>query len=311
MINIWSNLSEKATHSLGVSSITATNFLLTIAIILVLSLLRFLLNRIVIRRVDDTVQRYMSFKIISYSLGFIGIVLIVVIWLSDARGIAAYLGILSAGLAIALQDLLKDLAGWLFITFRRPFTVGDRIQIGEIAGDVIDIRLFQFSILEIGNWVQADQSTGRIIHIPNGLVFKESLANYTLGFNFIWDELPVMVTFESNWEKAKNILQEIAEEFNAVESETAAREIRKAANKYMIYFKNLTPIVWTRVDDCGVTLTMRYLAEPRRRRTIDTKIWEAILKAFSAEDDIDFAYPTIRYYDNISEGKPETGGPVA
>jgi len=311
MINIWSNLSEKATHSLGVSSITATNFLLTIAIILVLSLLRFLLNRIVIRRVDDTVQRYMSFKIISYSLGFIGIVLIVVIWLSDARGIAAYLGILSAGLAIALQDLLKDLAGWLFITFRRPFTVGDRIQIGEIAGDVIDIRLFQFSILEIGNWVHADQSTGRIIHVPNGLVFKESLANYTLGFNFIWEELPVMVTFESNWEKAKDILQRIADEFNAVESETAAREIRKAANKYMIYFRNLTPIVWTRIDDCGVTLTMRFLAEPRRRRTIDTKIWEAILKAFSAEDDIDFAYPTIRYYDNVSEGKPETGGPVA
>ena len=77
------------------------------------------------------------------------------------------------------------------------------------AGDVIDIRLFQFSINEIGNWVDADQSTGRIIHIPNGIVFTEPQANYTAGFQYIWNEIPVLVTFESDWKKAKQILTDI------------------------------------------------------------------------------------------------------
>ncbi|NIP82375.1 MAG: mechanosensitive ion channel, partial [Gemmatimonadetes bacterium] len=90
--------------------------------------------------------------------------------------------------------------------------VGDRIQIGAHAGDVIDQRIFQFIVLEIGNWVDADQSTGRIIHIPNGLVFREPLANYTRGMQYIWNEIRVLVTFESNWKRAKQILDEIVQE---------------------------------------------------------------------------------------------------
>ena len=117
---------------------------------------------------------------------------------------------MSAGLAIALKDMLSDLAGWVFILWRKPIEVGNRIQIGENSGDVIDVRPFQFTILEIGNWVKADQSTGRIIHIPNGSVFLQPLCNYDMGFKFIWNEIPVMITFDSDWEKAKEILQVIA-----------------------------------------------------------------------------------------------------
>ena len=101
---------------------------------------------------------------------------------------------------------MTNLAGWVFIAIRKPFAVGDRIEIGDHTGDVIDMRLFQFTLVETGNWVDADQSTGRIIHIPNGWVFRQSTANYTAGFNFIWNEIPVTVTFESNWEKARDIL---------------------------------------------------------------------------------------------------------
>jgi len=88
--------------------------------------------------------------------------------------------------------------------------VGDRIQIGEHAGDVVDLRIFQFTLVEIENWVAADQRTGRVIHVPNGRVFNEVVANYSRGFEYIWNEVPVRVTFESDWEAAKAILQEIA-----------------------------------------------------------------------------------------------------
>ena len=101
------------------------------------------------------------------------------------------------------------MVGWCFILIRQPFKVGDRIQIGKVAGDVIDIRFFNFQLNEIGNWVDADQSTGRIIHIPNGIVFTEPQANYTAGFQYIWNEIPVLVTFESDWKKAKQLLTDI------------------------------------------------------------------------------------------------------
>jgi small-conductance mechanosensitive channel len=183
--------------------------------------------------------------------------------------------------------------------------VGDRIEIGEHRGDVIDMRLFQFTLVETGNWVDADQSTGRIIHVPNGWVFRRSVANYTAGFNFIWNELPITITFESDWELAKSILTEIADRHSILKGEVAQEQIRRAARKYMIYFQHLTPIVWTTVADVGVTLTIRYICEPRRRRSSETAMWEDILRAFAGADNIDFAYPTTRFYNNVTEGKPD------
>ena len=96
-----------------------------------------------------------------------------------AQDMALYLGFISAGLAVALKDLLVNLTAWLFIVIRKPFTVGDRITIGPTSGDVIDIRLFTFTLAEIGNWVDADQSTGRIVHVPNGFLFLKEMFNYT------------------------------------------------------------------------------------------------------------------------------------
>ena len=270
---------------------------------------RLVVGHMLERRVSEVQRRYLAKKTFNYLISFAFVIVTLVIWFGGLTGWSAYLGLVSAGLAIALQDPLVNLAGWIFISIRKPFVVGDRIQLGEHRGDVIDIRLFQFSLVEIGNWVDADQSTGRIIHVPNGWVFKQATANFTAGFQFIWDEIPVMVTFESDWRRAKEILQDIAERHTGVKGEVAAEQVRQASRKYMIFFQHLTPIVWTSVADSGVVLTMRYLSDPRRRRSTAAAIWEEILVAFAAESAIDFAYPTMRYYDNRAEGKPGAGGP--
>ena len=256
------------------------------------------------RRIEDPARRYIATKTIGYVLGIASVFVLLRIWLGGISGLAASIGIISAGVAIALHQPLTNLVGWIFLTVRRPFVVGDRIQIGGHAGDVIDMRLFAFSLVEIGNWVDADQSTGRILHIPNGMVFQQAVANYTQGFNFIWDEMPITVTFESDWRRAKQILTEIIQRHTAVESKEAQQQVRKAASKFLIKYEHLTPIVWTSVADIGVTLTIRYLTDPRRRRSTENAIWEDVLDAFWAADDIDFAYPTTRYYDNVGEGKP-------
>jgi small-conductance mechanosensitive channel len=293
----------------GLSPDTLAHLFDTIITVVVYLLLRKLLKATILRRVTEPNRRYGLSKTISYVLGLIALLVIAKIWLRADISLATYLGILSAGLAIALQDAIANLAGWLFILIRQPFRVGDRIQVGTQAGDVIDTRLFMFSLLEIGNWVDADQSTGRIIHVPNGRIFKESLTNYTQGFEYIWNEIPVTVTFESDWKKAYGILSKIAGEQSEKLDERMSRQVRELAHKFQIHFRHLTPIVWTKVIDYGVTMTIRYLCDPRKRRSSEDTIWKAILDAFAQEPSIDFAYPTQRFYDNRQEGKPDAGGP--
>lgn len=275
----------------------------SLIVIFILVVIRFLLLTIVHRQTKDAKREYTWKKSITYLITIIGIFLVGRIWYPGFQSIATFIGIFAAGLAIALQDLLVNIAGWIFIIWRRPFDVGDRIEIQNHAGDVIDKRLFMFTLMEIGNWVAADQSTGRVIHLPNGLIFKNILANYSRGFSYIWNEIPVLITFESNWEKAKSILVSIANAHAEHLSEDAEKRVRKAAKRYMIFYNKLTPIVWTSVKDSGVLLTIRYLCDPKKRRSTEQAIWEDILRKFKEQNDIDFAYPTTRFYDNRTEGK--------
>ncbi|MBU0728472.1 MAG: mechanosensitive ion channel family protein [Proteobacteria bacterium] len=277
--------------------------LFTALIIFFLWLFRFTVIRMIWSRTEDIQIRYHWQKSTIYISVAIGIFMIGRIWFHGMESMATFLGLVTAGLAIALQGLVKDLAGWAFVLWRKPFSVGDRIQVGNHFGDVIDLRIFKFTLMEIGNWVEADQSTGRVIHLPNRMIIEEVIANYSTGFEYIWNEVAVLVTFESNWEKAKKILVDIAEKHGASLSAAAEKRVKEASKRYMIFYSKLTPIVYTSVKDCGIQLTIRYLIEPRRRRGSTQAIWEDILKEFAACDDIDFAYPTQRFYNNSIEGK--------
>jgi len=299
-------LLEHGAKLLGLAPETQAKIFQSLLLILLFWGVRWLSLRLIDRRSASPTARYQWSRGTGYVLVAIGALAIGRIWFEGLGSIVTYLGLLSAGLAVALQDVLKNLAGWLFILWRSPFKIGDRIQVGEFAGDVIDQRIFQFSLLEIGGWVRADQSTGRVIHVPNGFVFTQSLSNYSGGFDYIWCELPVLVTFESNWKKAKSLLGEIALQRGVDLTEAAEEQIRSASRKYLIFYNELKPIVYTSVEESGVLLTIRFLSEPRRRRGREQAIWEGVLEAFAKHGDIDFAYPTQRFYNNRAEGKPGT-----
>ena len=304
MMNILDELTEAIQGTFQIDAATLEKLLISCAVVLVLWLSRLLVLVIVNRRSDDVRIRYRWKKTSQYVTATIAVIVIGMIWIQGFRSLATYLGLLSAGLAIALRELVANFVGWAFILWRRPFEVGDRIQIGDTAGDVIDFRIFQFTLLEIGNWVDADQSTGRVIHVNNGQVFTQSVANFSKGFQYIWNEIAVLVTFESDWEKAKGILAGIASKHGEELTTSAEEKLHEAARRFMIFYSKLTPTVYTSVRDCGVLLTIRYLCDPRKRRSTEQSIWEEILHAFAENDDIDFAYPTQRFFDNIHEGKP-------
>lgn len=294
MDNVFEHLQFTIRSTLGLSADVQGKIGLTLLTGAFFILLRGLIVNLVNRRTTDAHARYHWRKIATYVCFGISFLVTGRIWVEGFESVSTFLGLLSAGIAIALKDPIGDIAGWAFILWREPFKVGDRIEVGGTKGDVVDVSLFQFTLLEVGNWVGADQSTGRLVHVPNKTVFMKEQANYTKGFNFIWDEIEVVITLESDWKEAKKALLEIANEHCEKMTEEASAMIKQAAKRYMIFYRKLTPIVFTSVVGNGIKLTIRYLCQPKKRRSTATDIWESVLNLTQENPSIALAYPTER-----------------
>lgn len=293
----------------GMSPSLQYKILWTLVTILALVAIKLVFSALIAKRISDP-KRYRQIKrTLNYTLTALSIVILWFVWLGGLTSLGTFLGLVSAGLAIAMQDTIANMAGRAYILWLKPFKAGDRIEVNDTVGDVIDAGLFNFTMLEVGKWVHADQSTGRIVVVPNSSVLRHALHNYTAGFQYIWHEIPVLVTFESNWQAAKEILSNVASDMGQDAARATHEQIEKSARKFGISYAKLDAVVYTKVVDSGVLLTIRYLTGVRWRRSSEQTIWERILTEFKKRGDIDFAYPTRRFYDNAQEGKPDAGGP--
>ncbi|MCQ3804398.1 MAG: mechanosensitive ion channel [bacterium] len=279
----------------------AQNLVLSAVFLVLIFTLRYVLLRAVLSRLPDDDLVYRTRKLSFYIAAGLLLLILGWIWTRQLANVGSFLGLLSAGIAIALSDVLKNMAAWVLILVRRPFKVGDRIEVGPNAGDVVDIGVFRFSLMEIRNWVDADQTTGRILHIPNGIVFVEPLANYNEGFPFIWLEVPVTVTFESNWAKTQEMVEEVIAG-HAVDPDTVMAAASR--NQYFSLYRNLDPAVYVKVIDNGVKVTGRLLVPPRGRRLTVSKVWQELLPLIEAAPDMELAYPTTRFFRADLEGTP-------
>jgi len=287
---------ERLAEAIGISLAAFENIIFTILTLVVVLVSRAAVLRLINANVEGHDAQYRARKIVNYATTAVFFITVAFIWLDAFSSLPTYLGLVSAGVAIALADVLKNMAGWAFILSRRPFTIGDRIEVSGLKGDVIDVRLFRFSLMEVGGWVDAEQSSGRLVHVPNGVVFNQPVANYTEGFAYIWDEIPILITFESDYKSAKSIVLDILKEDTPDTHGVAGQRIRETASKYSIKIGTLTPTVYVSVRDSGVLLTARYLVATRSRRGAEDKVWQAILDAFNQTDTVALAYPTIRAY---------------
>lgn len=274
----------------------STRIIFSILVIVLLVVFRFILVKIMSLTTKNIKTRYVIRKIMSFLTAILMLFIVGKILFPGFDSFITFFGLLSAGIAIALKDLFANFTGWFFILFRQPFKVGDRIEVDGHAGDIIDIKPFVWTMIEIRNWVEADQSTGRIINIPNSYVFTKTIANYSKGFNYIWNEIPVILTYDSNWKLAKQIFLNIINEIAMPYVEKAKTEIENATEELLIYYNKLTPYVYVNKKDNGIILTIRYLSPPRRRRIIENDVWEKIFSEVAKNNDITFAYPSTRIY---------------
>ena len=276
-------------------------FVLTFLILLVQWIIKRILFQSVNKIQSSQTARYNWRKTISYATNALAFVGIAFLWSNQFGSFATFLGLLSAGLAIAFKDPIVNMAGWYYIVFRKPFKVGDRIEVDKHVGDVVDISLYEFRLVEIGNWVNGDQSTGRILHIPNMRVFSSVIGNYNALVDYIWDETEVYITYESNWRKAKGLLQEILLKHAPQIYEHAEEELKALSGEFFIQNTKLSPTVYTSIVENGIALSLRYLCKPNRRRVAKEEIWEAILDCFEQHNDIGFAYLTRRIVGNAPQ----------
>ena len=273
-----------------------SNLVLSTVLIALLVAIWWVVVRSITRRIDDSSVWYLARKTTSYIIAVVAVLALLWLWIGALRQAATFLGLFAAGVAIALGDLLRNIAGWFYLLLRRPWRVDDRIEVDGVAGDVIDIRVFRTTLLEIGNWVDADQSTGRIVHVPNGKALTTTVYNFTEGFGFIWHEVVLRVSFESDWQRAEQLMMDALAEAGGHTIQEAQRRIRRTSQAYKIRYTHLTPTAYITVKDDAVLVTGRILVDVRRRRAVDQQVWRSLLTAIAREPDVELAYPTTRTY---------------
>lgn len=165
---------------------------------------------------------------------------------------------------------------------KKIFELEDRVEINGIKGDVVNIRSLGFEVLEVGDRVHAEQSTGRIIHIPNSFVFLYSLKNYTKAFKYIWDEITVKVPLDADIEKTKEVLYDIVNSNEILETIPKKMEdaVADVTVEYRIYYNYLDPIIYTEIVDSHVELYIRYIVHPKKSRIVEDEIYLKILEEY-------------------------------
>ncbi len=268
-----------------------------------------LVKRLIPRYIDEPARQYRTIKIIRRLSALFVLIVLAAIWSPGEKNIGTLLTVIGAGLAISMREALLSLVGWMNIIIRSPYRQGDRIEVNGVIGDVIDIRLMHTTLMEIGNWVDAEQSTGRIIHVPNAWVFQHAVANYTRGFAFVWNELAVVLTFRSDWNEAREIMLKLAQEASPAVEQQAAQNIRRMSREYLVHFSILTPFVYVRIVPDGIKLTLRYLCDVRKRRGTEHAFTVQLLEKFCAHPRIEFAHATLRIVPTEPGAPPETDSP--
>ncbi len=243
-------------------------------------LLRFLILRLLVRRGSDGTHRK-RWRINSlYIAVFLSALVVTPLWLKSLSGVLTMLGIFGTGLVIVNKEVILNITGWFYIMIRRPFVMGNRVVIGSTIGDVLEIRLLDTTMIEVLPRDQGGQSTGRIVHVPNSLVFTQPVANSSKEFSFNWNEIIVPLTPDSDWKKARALLLKIAEE-SIEEITTDDQRIQSAEEAHDIHYSYLTPSVYVEYKTGAILLHLRHLTEPRRTRIITDLIWREILTRFA------------------------------
>lgn len=251
---------------------------LTITLFIILIIL-FFTKKAIPKYVKNTNSRYKARKFTNL-IGFILIAFaVLIIFSQQLNGFTVFIGVAGAGIAFALQELIASMAGFIVIHTANFYNVGDRVMVGGIKGDVIDIGLLRTSLMEIGDWVDGDLYNGRMTRVANSFIFKEPVFNYSGDFPFLWDELKIPIKTDSDFEYAREVFLDILNEINSEYAKEAKSHWNKMTEKLMIEEAKVEPFISMQFDQNWITFILRYVVNYKSRRSTKDKISTRILKA--------------------------------
>lgn len=263
---------------------------LTVA--LVYLLFGIVVTRIGYRAISDPKTRYSFKKAVSILFVAVLAVLVIRIWVEDTQSLLVSYGIIAAGVAIALQDFFRSFVNGIAVAFSGIYRVGDRIEMNGIYGDVMDIGLLNTTLMEMRGWVDADQPTGRIAVVPNNAAIASTVFNYTKDHSFIWDEIVVPITYDSDWKAAIELFSAIISSETGETSVRAAQEIDRIGEIYYLPRKVTDPSVYVRITDNWIAIALRYVTDVKTRRATSDTLNRRILEAVEKNDSIRVASAT-------------------
>ena len=275
------------------SSFLVKGFQSAVSVFLMYTLFRIIIDKNVLVTIEKSDMRYKLRKTLSFIYYTLVLIALFTVWVENKQALVVAYGLVAAGIAIALQDVVKNTAGGVMILFSGLYGVGDRIEVDGVFGDVMDVGLLYTTLLETRGWVDGDQASGRLTILPNGAVLIKPVFNYTKDHSYIWDEIIVPVTYDSDWKKAAETFLEIIRKETQDVSKVASKEIRRLESKYYLTKRSMEPAAYIKITDNWITITVRYVIEARSRRILSDRLNRMLLDAIQASGDIHVASTTI------------------
>lgn len=278
--------------------------LITIAkyfgIVLLIMIFERLIRKFILSRISNMDHRYTITKFFTSTVYVLTLLWVLGIVFSKNPNLLASLAIVGAGLAIALQDVVKDMLGWFFIVQHRLFNRGNRISVGEVTGEIIDFGLLRTTMLEIGIPKSSDNTgsvlerTGKVLSIPNATFLTKPITNHTTTSDFIRAELRITITFESNWRKCQEMCKQVIDDVTGDFVERDQKQSRYRLQMLYLPHRTTGNQVYFDIAADGVELTMRFTVPIGERRPIVSDIADKLLEEIGKTPDVELAYSTQR-----------------
>ncbi len=259
--------------------------LLTSLVVIIIFRILKVLGKKVIQKITTGRREFVSNQAYQVTLNILEILVFAFLFDDYIKGLMTFISVISAAMTIALRDFILNFFCGIYIKFKKPFKVEDRIQIEDTKGDVMSISAFSFEILEVSTKEDNGQSTGIVIHYPNSIIVSKPVKNINKGFKYIWDEIVVKVSLDADLESNKKEIYKIVNSLDTIKSipKKMKNLINDVNTTNRIYFNKFDPIIYTKIVDDHIELNVRFLMHPKKARYIESVIWDKIYLAYKAK----------------------------
>ena len=283
MLKILEEFSEYVGKDTGINKEYIHLTILTIFAVLFFDLIKLATRKIYSQLPVSDKKKYFRNRKIKISLTIICWLVVILIWKEQIKSLITLISFVSAAVTIALREIIFNFFAGIYINAKKIFEIEDRIEIKGIKGDVITMHSLGFEMLEIADGNEYEQSTGKIVHIPNSAVFSEPTKNFTKAFKYIWDEIKINIELDSDVEETKSYIYNILKSIEILKEipEKMENQVDDVTVQYRIYYNKLEPIIYTRINESHIELSLRYLVHPKKIRIVQNEIYLKVLEEYN------------------------------